>query len=239
MFRRVWLLVAIVASVVLGPRLFTPVDGSTPDGEVVVVAAVAPDQTPASPLTPPVRDRSTSTVVLEPSVAPVPSASSVPPPAPESEQPAPSPSTTEATEATEAIEAEPEPAPPTTEAPAPPPTTTEVPPPPTTTAPPPPEREPAAPVPAALSAEHADGTQEGNISWYDLPGSISGVCAHRTIEKGTVVTVTNLDTGKSITCLVDDRGPYSGDGKVLDLHRDEFSQLAPLEQGIFPARLDW
>ena len=65
------------------------------------------------------------------------------------------------------------------------------------------------------------------------------MCAHRTIEKGTVVTVTNLDTGASITCTVDDRGPYSGDGKVLDLHRDEFSRLASLEQGIFPARLDW
>ena len=96
-----------------------------------------------------------------------------------------------------------------------------------------------APAPAALSADHADGTQEGKVSWYDLPGSISGVCAHRTIEKGTVVTVTNLDTGKSITCTVDDRGPYSGDEKILDLHRDEFSQLAPLDQGVFSARLDW
>jgi rare lipoprotein A len=65
------------------------------------------------------------------------------------------------------------------------------------------------------------------------------VCAHRTIEKGTVVTVTNLESGESITCTVDDRGPYSGDDKVLDLHRDEFSRLAPLEQGVFPARLDW
>ncbi|CAN5141369.1 hypothetical protein BH24ACT1_BH24ACT1_01510 [soil metagenome] len=77
------------------------------------------------------------------------------------------------------------------------------------------------------------------VSWYDLPGSRAGVCAHRTIEKGTVVTVTNVATGESITCTVDDRGPYSGDNKVLDLHRDDFSRLAPLDQGIISARLAW
>ncbi len=138
---------------------------------------------------------------------------------------------------------------PTTEAPSPTTTTTTEPAPTTTTAapttttaPPPPPPAPAAepePAPAALSASHDDGTHEGMVSWYDLPGARSGICAHRTIEKGTVVTVTNVETGASITCTVDDRGPYSGDGKILDLHQDDFSQLAPLEEGVFPARLDW
>ncbi|HWH36081.1 MAG TPA: RlpA-like double-psi beta-barrel domain-containing protein, partial [Acidimicrobiales bacterium] len=90
-----------------------------------------------------------------------------------------------------------------------------------------------------LDEDHGGHSQEGDVSWYDLPGSVSGVCAHRTIAKGTTVTVTNLDTGQSITCVVDDRGPYTDDGKILDLHVDEFSQLAPLEQGVFPARIDW
>ncbi len=224
---------SIVTSVVLGPRLFLPADGSTSDGQVVV-AAVAPDRVPAVPSAASADNRSSDTVVADPPASPRPDTSSVPTPTSEPEELAPAPPTTQAIEVDE-----PEPAPPTTEAPPPPTTTTttEAPPPPTTVPPPPPE--PEEPVPAALSAEHGDGTQVGDVSWYDLPGSISGVCAHRTIEKGTVVTVTNLDTGKSITCLVDDRGPYSGDEKVLDLHRDEFSRLAPLEQGIFTARLDW
>lgn len=237
MFRRVWLLVAIVASVVLGPRVFPPAEVADAGAEVVVAAVAPGGALPAEPA-PPGRDRSTVTVVLNPPVdASTTSASTVAPPVPAEEVPAEEasvvpPPTTETTVAPSA--------PPTTDAPSPSTTTTEAPPPPTTTPPPPPpEPAPPAPTPAALSAEHADGTQEGDVSWYDLPGSISGVCAHRSIEKGTVVTVTNLDTGASITCTVDDRGPYSGDEKVLDLHRDEFSRLAPLEQGIFPARLDW
>lgn len=191
----------------------------------MVVAAVHPDGVPLTELAAPRDERSAP---VPPTLAdPAPEVSpTAPPPDPQAEALAPS--TTEAPPVTT-----------TTEAPAP--TTTEVPLPPTTTAPPPPPDQPPAPAPtpAALSAEHADGTQEGMVSWYDLPGSRSGVCAHRTIEKGTVVTVTDLDTGKSITCTVDDRGPYSGDEKVLDLHRDEFSQLAPLDQGVIPARLDW
>ena len=103
--------------------------------------------------------------------------------------------------------------------PEPPPTTT-------TTAPPPP------------SGDDDVRSQEGQASWYDLPGSRAGVCAHRTIAKGTVVTVRNLDTGKSITCTVDDRGPYA-DGKIIDLYRDDFARLAPLSQGVFPTRITW
>ncbi|HEV2071968.1 MAG TPA: septal ring lytic transglycosylase RlpA family protein [Acidimicrobiales bacterium] len=212
--------------------MFAPADTPEPQGSVVV-AAVHPDGVLMSEL-PSSGAQRPATTTLPPAANPAPpappDASPVPPLEPQA--PVRGPATTEAP-----------PAPTTTEVP-PAPSTTEVPPPPPTTTPPPPPEEPAepaarVPLPAALSAEHADGTQEGMVSWYDLPGSISGVCAHRTIEKGTVVTVTNLDTGKSITCTVDDRGPYSGDEKILDLHRDEFSQLAPLNQGVFSARLDW
>lgn len=127
----------------------------------------------------------------------------------------------------------------TTERPEPPDTTTT-----TAPAPPPPSPETttttAAPAPPpAPAVRQSDGTQRGLSSWYDLPGARAGVCAHRTLAKGTVVTVTNLDTGGSITCTIDDRGPYTGDGKILDLFRDDFARLAPLEQGVIPVRLDW
>ncbi len=234
---------AIVATVVLGPRVFTT--GAAPDAprEVVVAAGAyrpdvvdAPDSPSPSLLAAPV---ATSDAPAPPPVAPSTTAPAPPePPAAQAATPSPeasaSTSTTEALAPTTTTSA---PAPTTTTA-APAPTTTTAPPAPPTTAPPPPPPPPE-PVPAALAAEHADGVHEGYVSWYDLPGSRAGVCAHRTIERGTVVTVTNLDTGAWITCTVDDRGPYSGDDKVLDLHRDDFARLAPLDQGVFPARLDW
>ncbi len=225
---------AIVATVVLGPRVFTT--GAAPEAprEVVVAAGAyrpdvldATDSPSPSPLAAPV---ATPVAPAPPPV--VPSTTAPAPPEPPEAQAAPSPEASPSTSTTEA------PAPTTTTA-APAPTTTTAPPAPPTTAPPPPPPPPPEPVPAALAAEHADGVHEGYVSWYDLPGSRAGVCAHRTIERGTVVTVTNLDTGAWITCTVDDRGPYSGDDKVLDLHRDDFARLAPLDQGVFPARLDW
>lgn len=223
---------AITATVVLGPRVFTP--GASTEGPQEIVVA-AGSYGPAPGAGDEARSRSGD---LSLTLAPTPSL--VLPDQPPTTV-APETSADEKPQATSTTEA-PEPTTTTTEAPEPTTTTTEAPPPSTTTTqapPPPPPPPPSEPAPAALSAEHSDGVHEGNVSWYDLPGSRAGVCAHRTIDRGTVVTVTNLDTGASITCTVDDRGPYSGDNKVLDLHRDDFSRLAPLEQGVFPARIDW
>lgn len=111
------------------------------------------------------------------------------------------------------------PAPTTTAEPA---TTTTQPPATTTTSPP----------PAASSSE------EGRATWYELEGARAGICAHKTLPFGTVVTVTNTRTGSSITCEVGDRGPFV-DGYVIDLFRTDFERLAPTSQGWFPARLTW
>jgi hypothetical protein len=54
-------------------------------------------------------------------------------------------------------------------------------------------------------------SETGGASWYDYR---SGECAHQTIPKGTVVTVTNLANGASTTCVVTDRGPYDG-GRII------------------------
>ncbi len=41
-------------------------------------------------------------------------------------------------------------------------------------------------------------------------------CAHRRLPFGTRLHVTDLDTGRSIVCRVNDRGPF-GRGRVVDL----------------------
>ena len=68
----------------------------------------------------------------------------------------------------------------------------------------------------------------GTASWYG-PGFVGSptasgapydpeklTCAHKELPLGTVLRVTG--NGRSVSCLVDDRGPYAGD-RVLDLSR--------------------
>ena len=41
-------------------------------------------------------------------------------------------------------------------------------------------------------------------------------CAHKTRKLGSTVRVTNIKTGRSIMCPINDRGPYIR-GRILDL----------------------
>ena len=78
-------------------------------------------------------------------------------------------------------------------------------------------------------------SETGGASWYDYR---PGECAHKTIPKGTVVTVTNLATGASTTCVVTDRGPYDG-ARIIDLDRTTFAQIADPSRGVIEVRITW
>ena len=134
-------------------------------------------------------------------------------------------------------------------------TTTTVPAPTTTTAPPspPPAPKPAAapkpvaaaaaaapprPVPVATPARApapAQSTTAGLASWYGAP---AGTCASPSLAFGTVVTVTDLSTGASARCTVDDREAHNP-GRVVDLSLATFSELASLAVGVIEVRLSW
>jgi len=77
--------------------------------------------------------------------------------------------------------------------------------------------------------------ETGGASWYDYR---PGECAHRTLPKGTVVTITRLATGASTTCVVTDRGPWGGD-RIIDLDRATFAQLADPSTGVIQVRITW
>jgi rare lipoprotein A len=81
-----------------------------------------------------------------------------------------------------------------------------------------------------------NGTSEtGKASWYDHR---PGICAHKTLPFGTVVTVTDVDRGTSVQCTVGDRGPYVK-GWIIDLNPREFNQLAPQSAGVINVRITW
>lgn len=89
------------------------------------------------------------------------------------------------------------------------------------------------PPPAPPAPSH---TEEGGASYYSP--SDPAECAHRTAPMGTVLTVTNLANGKSVTCKVGDRGPFV-DGRVIDLSKQAFASLASTSTGVIQVRVTW
>jgi rare lipoprotein A (peptidoglycan hydrolase) len=116
----------------------------------------------------------------------------------------------------------------TTTAPPPPPTTTttEAPTTTTTTAPP-------APAPVAAASGNSES---GDATYYASYFPASG-CASPSLPKGTVLTVTAA-TGGSVVCTVDDL-EADNVGRVVDLSPAEFSELAPLSQGVVQVTVSW
>ena len=94
--------------------------------------------------------------------------------------------------------------------------------------------------PMPTGGSTADGSEEGKASWYDAKYHASNpwICAHKTLPMGTILTVTATATGKTIKCEVGDRGPYA-DGRILDLSKYAFSQLANPSSGLVWVKISW
>jgi Lytic transglycolase len=92
-----------------------------------------------------------------------------------------------------------------------------------------------APKPVASPPPAPPHASTGLASWYDAR---AGTCASPTLAFGTVVTVTDVSTGASVRCTVDDREAHNP-GRVIDLAPATFSQLARLVVGVIEVRLSW
>ena len=77
--------------------------------------------------------------------------------------------------------------------------------------------------------------QSGVASWYEVGGMGA---AHPTLPFGTQVRVTNLANGRTVTVVINDRGPFVG-GRIIDLSRDAFVRIAPLGAGTINVRIAW
>jgi len=112
----------------------------------------------------------------------------------------------------------------------------------TTTAAPKPKPKPAtttttaapAPEPEQAATTSTGNSESGRATWYDHK---PGICAHKTLPFGTVVTV-NAVNGRSVQCTVGDRGPFV-DGYIIDLHWQEFEQLTSRDAGRIDVTITW
>ncbi len=115
-------------------------------------------------------------------------------------------------------------------------------------APPAPEPAPAPPVPEPPAAP-VSTAEEGLASFYanrfEGRRTASGeryrrklaTCAHRTHPFGTILVVTVVDTGKSATCRVNDRGPWK-QTRVLDVSKSVAKTLGMIGPGVVTVRVE-
>jgi rare lipoprotein A len=61
--------------------------------------------------------------------------------------------------------------------------------------------------------------------------------AHRTLEFGTKVRVTNLDNGETVEVVINDRGPVV-EGIIIDVSYSAAQVLDMLDAGIVDARIE-
>jgi rare lipoprotein A (peptidoglycan hydrolase) len=91
------------------------------------------------------------------------------------------------------------------------------------------------PKPTTTTTTRPKSTETGQGSWYETQ---DGVCAHRTLPFGTVVTIVNLANGRSTTCRIGDRGPYV-DGRIIDMDKQTFQQISDDTTGVIDVRIEW
>ena len=78
--------------------------------------------------------------------------------------------------------------------------------------------------------------ERGQATWYGA--APPGKCASPSLPFGTVLTVTNVVTGASTTCTVDDR-EQAGYPRVVDMSPSGFAQLASPSQGVVTVTISW
>ena len=62
--------------------------------------------------------------------------------------------------------------------------------------------------------------------------------AHRTLPFGTRVAVQRIDTGARIEVRINDRGPYAGNRRVVDLSRAAAEAISMIRAGVVAVTLE-
>ena len=97
----------------------------------------------------------------------------------------------------------------------------------------------AATTPASQPAESSAVFQRGYAVYYGgrRDPQTRMTAAHLTLPFGTWVQVTHTRTGRRVTVKVNDRGPFNGGGRVIDLSTTAARSLGILSEGVAPVTL--
>jgi uncharacterized protein YabE (DUF348 family) len=76
---------------------------------------------------------------------------------------------------------------------------------------------------------------EGGASWYAYTGTMAA--ANPWLPKGSFVKVTNLENGKSVIVVINDRGPFVG-GRIIDLDKVAFAKIASIGAGVINVKME-
>lgn len=90
---------------------------------------------------------------------------------------------------------------------------------------------------------------QGNASYYgnEFEGRTTAngdkfsqnkfTCAHRTLPFGTKLKVENLENGKEVIVVVNDRGPFHGN-RILDVSKIAAQELGMIQKGTAAVRIE-
>ncbi len=75
----------------------------------------------------------------------------------------------------------------------------------------------------------------GAASWYAFTGTLAA--ANPWLPKGSYVKVTNLENGKSVIVVINDRGPFVP-GRIIDLDKVAFAKIASPGAGVISVKME-
>ncbi len=75
----------------------------------------------------------------------------------------------------------------------------------------------------------------GAASWYAWTGTMAA--ANPWLPKGSYVRVTNMDNGKSVIVVINDRGPFVP-GRIIDLDKVAFEKIASVGAGVINVKME-
>ena len=90
---------------------------------------------------------------------------------------------------------------------------------------------------AGKASYYADKFQNRKTASGELYHKDSLTAAHRTLDFGTKVKVTNLQNKRSVIVKINDRGPFIS-GRIIDLSKRAMRRLDGLDRGVIDVEIE-
>jgi rare lipoprotein A len=89
-----------------------------------------------------------------------------------------------------------------------------------------------------LATFYGDEAQGGPTASGERFDKRKLTAAHRSLPLGTRVRVTNVHNGRSVEVRINDRGPYGGAKRIIDLSEAAARQLGMIDAGVVPVTVE-